>query len=154
MKTRAFSCDVRCLPEIRTFVRDALGQLAVPHQAIPPLVLSAEEICANVIIHGNQRNGLRQLQISLGRADGFLVIETRDNGTPFNPQAYREQSIEELIEARRRGGMGLQIARRLLDRVDYHRHGNQNVWTLYKRIASNYAEHARGQGADHSQLQP
>ncbi len=154
MKTRCFSCDVQCLPEIRTFVRESLVQLAVPHQMAAAMVLAVEEICTNVIIHGNQRNGLRQLQVSLGRGDGFLVVETRDNGTPFNPQAYREHTIEELIEARRRGGMGLQLAHRLMDRLDYHRHGNQNVWTLYKRIACSHAEHIRSHGADHGQLQP
>ena len=148
MKTRYFSCDVHCLPDIRAFVREMLVQLAVPQQVAPHLVLAVEEICANVIIHGNQHNPLRQLQLSLGRVDGFVLVETRDTGAAFNPQAYREHSIEELVEARRRGGVGLQIARRMMDHVDYHRHGNQNVWTLFKKVTglANEAGRPQAQG--------
>jgi serine/threonine-protein kinase RsbW len=134
MKSRKIPCDVNHLADIRAFVREALQEYAVSDKAASAIVLSVEEICANVIIHGNQRNASQELEIRVMQKDHHIMVETRDEGTAFNPGSYTERSILDRINDRRRGGMGLMLVRRLMDRAEYEREGTTNIWRLIKYL--------------------
>ena len=139
MKSQKVPCDVNHLADIRGFVRGALQEYAVSDNLVSPVVLSVEELCANAIIHGNQRDSGRKLELRIFLSNGSVVVETRDEGAIFNPGGYTERTILDLINDRRRGGMGLMLVRRLMDRAEYERDGNINIWRLAKRLAASGA---------------
>jgi serine/threonine-protein kinase RsbW len=92
------------------------------------------EIFNNVAIHAYNRDGDQStIDLSITPDADRIVIEIRDHGEPFDmagvaplPDAMDEHSLPE-------GGMGLHIAKTMLDEVDYQP-GPPNVWRLRKNF--------------------
>jgi anti-sigma regulatory factor (Ser/Thr protein kinase) len=56
-----------------------------------------------------------------------------DSGIPFDPRSVPKPDIDRLILSRRTGGLGIYLARTLMDGFDYRREDGQNVLTLTKK---------------------
>jgi anti-sigma regulatory factor (Ser/Thr protein kinase) len=100
------------------------------------------EIFNNVAIHAYKRKGGGTIEIAITPSDRELVIEVRDQGTPFEidevaplPSELDEDSLPE-------GGMGIHIAKTMLDEMTYEP-GPPNLWRLCKRLVANQAAGAR-----------
>lgn len=90
------------------------------------------EIFNNVAIHAYQRNGGGAIDISVTPTDRELLIEVRDHGQPFDIDEVAplpEVGVESLPE----GGMGIHIAKTMLDEMTYEA-GPPNLWRLRKRL--------------------
>jgi len=91
------------------------------------LVSAFAEIYNNIVLHAYERRA-GDIEISIGVEEGCVTIEVRDTGTSFDPSTVPEPDLESLPE----GGMGLHIARAMVDEVDYVP-GPPNLWRLVKR---------------------
>jgi hypothetical protein len=97
-------------------------------------VISAfAEIFNNVAIHAYQRRDSGVIELAITPTKRELVIEIKDHGTPFDldgvaplPSELDEASLPE-------GGMGIHIAKTMLDEVSYEP-GPPNLWRLLKRL--------------------
>ncbi len=92
------------------------------------LVSAFAEIYNNIVLHAYGRRDGETVEIALHVADGTLTIEIRDTGVSFDPSTVPEPDLDSLPE----GGMGLHIARAMLDEVAYEP-GPPNLWRLTKR---------------------
>lgn len=91
------------------------------------------EIFNNIVIHAYQRRGGGTIEIEITLSSDAIVIEVRDDGRPFDlenvavlPDELDEESLPE-------GGMGIHIAKTMLDEMTYEP-GPPNVWRLGKRL--------------------
>lgn len=93
------------------------------------------EIFNNIAIHayGDGRAGSIELEVSVEHAAGgdALAVEILDRGAPFDIDAVPPPPLDALPE----GGMGIHIARTMLDLVDYEP-GPPNRWRLRKVLAT------------------
>jgi len=90
------------------------------------------EIFNNVAIHAYQRcRG--PIEISIAPGDRELVIEVKDQGHPFDPSAVPPLPSELDEDSLPEGGMGIHIAKTMLDEVTYEA-GPPNLWRLCKRL--------------------
>jgi hypothetical protein len=92
------------------------------------------EIFNNVAIHAYKRRASGMIELTLTPTDSELTIEIKDQGSPFDidgvaplPDELDEESLPE-------GGMGIHIAKTMLDEVHYEP-GPPNLWRLCKRLA-------------------
>jgi len=97
------------------------------------VVSAFAEIFNNVAIHAYQRKGGGTIEIAITPGDRELTIEVRDTGRPFDidevaplPTELDEASLPE-------GGMGIHIAKTMLDEMIYEP-GPPNLWRLCKRL--------------------
>jgi len=108
------------------------------------VVSAFAEIFNNIAIHAYQRKGGGTIEITIAPTDRELVIEVTDTGRPFDidevPPLPDELDAESLPE----GGMGIHIAKTMLDEMTYEP-GPPNLWRLCKRIA-----HARAASSGRS----
>lgn len=91
------------------------------------------EIFNNVAIHAYNRVGGGSIEIAVTPGERELVIEVRDTGDPFDIDdvvPLAELDAENLPE----GGMGIHIAKTMLDEMTYVP-GPPNLWRLRKRLA-------------------
>jgi anti-sigma regulatory factor (Ser/Thr protein kinase) len=102
------------------------------------VVSAFAEIYNNVAIHAYQRKGGGTIEILMTIAERELVIEVRDQGKPFDiddvaplPTDLDEETLPE-------GGMGIHIAKTMLDEMTYEP-GPPNLWRLLKRLPHNHA---------------
>ena len=63
-----------------------------------------------------------------------LCVTLSDNGQPFNPLDLGAPDTTLPVEDRRIGGLGIHLARRMMDEVAYHRRADRNVVTLTKLL--------------------
>ena len=97
------------------------------------LNLALEEIVINVISHGYTDDREHIIRINLNVQLGEVRIEVEDDGQPFNPLEVPEADITKPLTERTIGGLGIHLARKVLDGLEYKRQGNKNLVILKKQ---------------------
>jgi anti-sigma regulatory factor (Ser/Thr protein kinase) len=66
--------------------------------------------------------------------DAEVRVEIEDDGSAFNPLDIPVPNLATPLQDRDPGGLGIHLARSLMDGIHYRRVGRRNVLTLTKRI--------------------
>jgi serine/threonine-protein kinase RsbW len=128
------SCDRKNLRIIRTFVTDTLAPVHLSEITLNQIILAVDEICANLIIHANKEDTSQFLTLSIEHEDNELVFKLIDNGKAFEQANYREPNIQENIRQGKKGGVGVALVNRIMDKVEYAADGPTNICILHKYI--------------------
>jgi anti-sigma regulatory factor (Ser/Thr protein kinase) len=125
----AEACRLVSAPGIERAADGAAYDLRHPFDA--EFVSAFAEIYNNIAIHayGRRADG-GEIELAIAVEPGALTVEIRDRGAPFDIGVVSSPDLDSLPE----GGMGIHIARALLDEVVYEP-GPPNLWRLVKRIA-------------------
>lgn len=129
------SCKTNSLLEIRKFVGSILLKNALTEVQVHKIVLAVDEICANLIIHANKCNPKHKLLLAIEVVPHRKIIFTiKDKGMVFDFTKYEEPSLDEIISTRQKGGLGLILVRRIMDKIEFTTEKNCNICTLIKNI--------------------
>jgi anti-sigma regulatory factor (Ser/Thr protein kinase) len=96
--------------------------------------LALDEMLTNVMSYAWPQGGTHAVRLVLSVEGGVLTAEVTDDGVPFDPRTVPEPDLSAPLEQRRLGGLGIHFAMTLMDRVEYHRVGDENRLTLIKTI--------------------
>jgi serine/threonine-protein kinase RsbW len=127
------AADVEQLAAIRAFVERQAELLGVESPAIYDLVLAANEIATNIVVHGYQGQP-GAIEIDLRRSGDTIEIHLRDQAPPFDPTRAPAPDLTLPLHKRPFGGMGIHVTRQMMDDMR-HRALPQggNELTLVKR---------------------
>jgi|SRR5690606_39192489 len=128
------SCSKKNLKKIRDFVTQYLSQYELSEIVLNQIVLAVDEISANLIIHANQEDADKFMELAITRVDKQLLFEISDNGISFQRSNYKEPDIEEHIRIGKKGGVGIAIVNRIMDKVEFTSENGRNVCRLYKTV--------------------
>ena len=129
-------CSRQNLQEVRDFVRGYLADRHLADIAVNQVVLAVDEVVANFIIHANGEDENQFLDLKLTLLDYELNVEIADNGdTIFLPAPHQNPDLRAYISQGRKGGMGMTLVNRLMDRVEFFTRGNHTVCHLTKQLA-------------------
>ena len=128
------SCSKTNLKTIRDFVTQYLSQYDLSEIILNQIVLAVDEIAANLIIHANKEDASKFLELTISRVDKQLLIEISDQGISFQRTNYKEPDIEEHIRIGKKGGVGIAIVNRIMDKVEFVTEGDRNICRLYKTV--------------------
>jgi len=129
------SCSKTNLATIRAFVSDILISNDVQEIEAHKLVLAVDEICANLIIHSNKCNPSHKLEVQVDMSPHQLVtFIIKDQGIKFNLSAYSEPTMDEIVNSRRKGGVGLMLVKRIMDKIEFSTEKNYNICKLTKKL--------------------
>ena len=120
----------RIADELATF--DADGRLPPP--VIFAVNLALEEIITNAICYGYEDTAEHLIQVELSMGDQAVIVTVQDDGRAFDPLSAPELDLGAPLEARRVGGLGLSLLRKLTDGVTYARTDGKNVLVFKKWI--------------------
>ena len=123
------------ISEIRVLsnsVKEFCKENSLSGEATHDIHLALEEIFSNIVFHGFHDQDEHQIAISLSLRKNTLVLEVKDDGIPFNPLESKTPDLEIPIEERATGGMGIHIARGLVDEIEYFRKQNKNILVMKK----------------------
>ena len=124
--------DLSQLRVIREFVAEASRDLDVAEWIIPDVQLAVDEICSNAIIHGYQGQG-GQIEIIVESVQGGVRVTVRDWGKAFDPEAVAVPKVDDPLELRSLGGLGLFLVHQLMDDVRFEFDGERgNSVTMVK----------------------
>jgi anti-sigma regulatory factor (Ser/Thr protein kinase) len=110
--------------------------LEVRHPFDTAVVSAFMEIFNNIAIHAYQRKGGGEIEIEITPSKDAIVIEVKDDGRPFDIDDVAPLPTELDEETLPEGGMGIHIAKTMLDEMTYEP-GPPNLWRLCKRLPAN-----------------
>lgn len=107
----------------------------VPEDAIFVVTLSLDELVTNIVVHGGRGEPrVHEIMLRLRTEKDKVSIEIEDDGRAFNPLEASGPDLNASLLERDPGGLGIHLARSLMDQILYRRVGQRNLLTLTKRV--------------------
>jgi serine/threonine-protein kinase RsbW len=123
------------LAMIRDFVNSIGSQAGMSAGEIANVELAVDEACANVIEHAYQGDHTREVMVRVTLEEDTLYIRVVDTGRSFDPETVDMPDLRKLMKARKSGGLGLGLMKRLMDEVQYEMiPGQKNELMMVKRL--------------------
>src|SRR5205085_1452727 len=100
------------------------------------LHLAVEEVVTNIMNHGYEKSGLKgAIDLSLEIDPKSVTVTVEDTAPPFDPtQVKPPENLNQPLEERSVGGLGIFLALRSVDKFYYERLGNRNknVFVIFR----------------------
>ena len=120
---------------IREFVGSIAQQSGMNASDSGKLELAVDEACANVIEHAYGNDTTKEVIIRATLDEESLSIDVEDTGHGFDPNAVKQEELEELVNKRKTGGLGMRLMKTLMDEVRYEiEPGKKNALHMSKRL--------------------
>lgn len=99
------------------------------------LNLAVEELMVNAVEYAYQEGTEGKICLNVVREDsGALVFVLSDSGRPFDPTMAPDPDLSLDADSRPVGGLGIFLARKIMDGISYRREGRRNVLTMRKTV--------------------
>lgn len=106
----------------------------IPAKTLFQVNLALDELLTNTISYGYPEGGEHEIVVQLARErEGELLIGVHDDGLAFNPLEAKEPDINQDIEERPIGGLGIYLVRQMIDEIDYSWKDQRNILVMKKR---------------------
>lgn len=122
------------LAKVRKLVATFAQQQGFSEEQIQDIRLAVDEACTNIIKHAYQYDDSKEFEINIESRENQLWISILDNGHTFDPSSYKKPDIEDQIRKKKRGGVGVYLIQKLMDKVEYHSSGGKNEIRMLKEV--------------------
>ena len=130
---RAFKRDFGSLDQIFGFITEILSNEGANEGFAFSVKLAVEEMFTNMVKYNTGTGS--EITIRADNRDDTLVVElVDDNVEPFDPASAVEASIDDAIEERQIGGLGLRLVRSVVDKITYEYKDRRMTVRLYKQL--------------------
>lgn len=120
---------------IREFVASAAKQAGFAENEIGKIELAVDEACANVIEHAYGNDANKEVIVRAKLDENEFSIDIEDTGIGFDPATIDQEELEQLINKRKTGGLGMRLMKTLMDEVRYDiEPGKKNALHMSKRL--------------------
>ncbi len=141
---------VLCVPSQTAFlsvVRDVTRRIAevcgFDAAQSEQLALAVDEAATNVIEHAYGGASDRLIELRYSDRDAELRIDVVDDGKSVDPRAVPRLDLPRYASERRRGGLGMHLMGRIMDRVTFRRAARHNVCCMVKHKPEAAGERSR-----------
>lgn len=107
--------------ELEAFIQQMAGKYKIDNEKYPNILISLTEAVNNAIIHGNNQDASKFVDIRLHKTNKGISISVSDEGDGFNPKNIPDPTLEENLECC--GGRGVFLIQQLSDDVSYKDNG-------------------------------
>ena len=134
-KSFTTACSKDKLKDIRSFIKDCIKPLELKDIEKSQIVLAIDEACANAIIHGNDCDEDKRINLDVSVTKKELKVEIYDIGPKdFDQLQYTRKRIKEIIQNKQKGGMGLKLMHAIMDDVFYYSKNDAYICSLTKKL--------------------
>ncbi len=135
MVERMFEAKVENLQDVLAFVDGLLEQYECPMKIQMQVDVAVEEIFVNIAQYAYpNKNGTAKVGIEVTEPSRKLSIIFKDSGIPYDPLAKPDPDISLPVQERQIGGLGIYMAKKVMDDMMYQRIDGQNILTICKNI--------------------
>jgi len=127
--SETFVGDPSIVPAVLDFVTEAAGAAGLHPARLLHLQLAVEEVVVNICTYAYQ---VPPATVTIGTSvvAGRFLVEITDRGVPFDPCTAPDPDCAADLAHRPVGGLGILLARRMMDEVHYRRDRDQNILTM------------------------
>jgi len=119
-------------------VREFVGALARTHgfveDDINKITIAVDEACTNIIKHGYAYAPDKSIVVDIIRKGNDFEIIISDNGKQFDANAIHSPDMKDYLAHYRRGGLGVYLMKRIMDKVEFNLHSDKNVLRMIKTL--------------------
>jgi serine/threonine-protein kinase RsbW len=130
-----FANDLAELERLSRVIEEFARRHALPPNVAFDLQVAANEIFTNVVLHGFTDDGRHEIVVRLMVGPDEVTVEIEDDGRPFDPSSVPPPRLDQPLADRPVGGLGLHLARRVTDAMEYRRQAERNVVRMRKRLS-------------------
>ena len=135
MTNKSFPAKTESLNDVLGFVDQALDNFECPMKIQMAICVAIEEVFVNIARYAYpEGEGEMSLQICFDDQSRAVTFRMTDKGIPFDPLANPDPDITLSAEERERGGLGIFIAKKMMDSLSYSYEHGENVLTMIKTI--------------------
>ena len=132
-KSWRFPNRMPALADVAKEVFDWMADLPLSSRAKYSTGLAVEEVASNIIKYGYDDDREHQISVRIVANLDHLEISFEDDGHAFDPTKHPSPDIERIVESRRVGGLGIELVRRICEKMTYAREGAHNRLVLHIR---------------------
>jgi serine/threonine-protein kinase RsbW len=128
------SCQTSSLSELRGFLQQNLANYTLSEVERHQVTLAVEEVCANLIIHSHACNPKEKIQLEIKDSNEKVIFEITDEGIAFNLLEYEVPQIKQVVVEKRKGGLGILLVKRIMDKIEFESKNGKNICRLIKNF--------------------
>lgn len=98
-------------------VAEFLSRSGITEDAAFGIDMAVREAVTNAVVHGNQKDENKTVEVTLKSSPDAVEISVHDQGTGFNPETVPDPTAEENIL--KASGRGIFFMRSFMDEVDW-----------------------------------
>ncbi len=133
-------CHTEELAKIRRFVIKRAIKNGFDEEVAEHIALAVDEVCTNIIKYAYKYDLNKEIEIETYIQGQNFVVKISDEGEPFDPKNVQQLDMQKYFKELKKGGLGIQIIRKIMDEIDYqsaNNHTPKNSLLLKKTIPSN-----------------
>jgi serine/threonine-protein kinase RsbW len=129
-------CNTNQLVYLREFLDQALQSTPLSEIDQHQVILAVEEVCANLIIHSHSCNHTSFIEVVSEISKDQAIFEIYDFGQGFNILEYQEPELSHVVKSKRKGGLGIMLVKKIMDKIEFETNGTKNTCRLFKNLKS------------------
>jgi anti-sigma regulatory factor (Ser/Thr protein kinase) len=108
----------------------------IPTAAVSEIALALDEVVSNVINYAWMDEFRHEFILSLSVDEDCLTATLVDDGMAYDPSMRAPVSLPDDLDDWTVGGLGIYLARTVIDRLEYRREDGFNKLTLFKNLTN------------------
>ena len=125
-RTWRFPNRMPALAAVAKEVFEWMADLPLSSRAKYSTGLAVEEMASNIIKYGYDDDREHEIVVRIVATRDLLEIMFEDDGHFFDPTKHPKPNLERIVESRRAGGLGIELVRRICEKMTYARDGALN----------------------------
>ena len=125
------AADLDSLNDVLAFVDGEMERAGCSMKLMTQVDMAVEEIFVNIARYAyHPEAGEASVRCEAGGDPFQIVVGFADRGRPFNPLDREDPDVTLDAEARQLGGLGILMAKKLMDEIQYEYRDGKNILTL------------------------
>ena len=135
MTEKVFPAKTEALNDVIGFVEETLESFECPMKTQMAICVAIEEVFVNVAHYAYpDSEGDMTLSIGFDEKEREITFLMKDKGVPFDPLQKPDPDVTLSAEERDIGGLGIFIAKKTMDSINYAYENGENTLTMIKKI--------------------
>jgi len=133
---KEFTAEPNAIPEVHDFVKSTLDANGIAGLSQQDMVLACDEAASNIVEHGFKKPLEKSARFVLAvKCSKKCVTATFfHEGVAFDPEKVPAPDIKKNLSGERKGGYGIFLMRRLVDKIVYSARERLNITRLTKAV--------------------
>jgi len=119
---------------VRKFISDAAKSCGFKDDEVNKIALAVDEACTNIIKHAYNYAEDGEIDVAVYMRNSEFEVLIQDTGKNFNPRSVSVPDMKEYLTHYQRGGLGMYLMKKLMDKVEYRIQPHRNIVRLVKYL--------------------
>lgn len=130
-QTLTLSANIKNLHKVIAFLKEDMQQQNICPSAQFKIIAAAEEIFANIATYAYPDIDNGDIDLFTNMHDNTYVVAFVDSGKKYNPLTKKEPVIHTDLKQRPIGGLGVFLAKKFADKIEYMYDNTHNILKIY-----------------------